>query len=140
MSFALCPIVAKLAAKVGIVSVPAKDRWQRPPTPLLGGIAIAAGTVTTLALLGVEDRTVWVMIAAASLALVLGVFDDWMPLGATAKLVGSLAVGGAVVSLFSATADSTPPATTILLAIVWFAGVVHSFNLLDNMDGLAAGV
>jgi UDP-GlcNAc:undecaprenyl-phosphate GlcNAc-1-phosphate transferase len=139
-SLALCPLVAKLATRSGIVSVPAKDRWQRPPTPLLGGLAIAAGTVFAVALFGDWDRTVWVMIGASSLALILGVVDDWMPLGATAKLVGSLAIGGVVISLFSTGAGFTPPATTILLAIVWFAGVVHSFNLLDNMDGLAAGV
>src|SRR5205823_5574262 len=27
-----------------------------------------------------------------------------------------------------------------LIAIVWFAGICHAFNLLDNMDGLAGGV
>jgi UDP-GlcNAc:undecaprenyl-phosphate GlcNAc-1-phosphate transferase len=80
------------------------------------------------------------MIVAGSLAFVLGVIDDKVRLGATAKLVGSLAIGATVAYLFSASADSAPPAPMVLLAVLWFAGIVHSFNLLDNMDGLAAGV
>ena len=36
--------------------------------------------------------------------------------------------------------DNGVPWTYTLLATVWFAGVCHAFNLLDNMDGLASGV
>ncbi len=68
------------------------------------------------------------------------VIDDRFALGPTAKLVGSLALGAVLVYLLSRSATRVPPAPFVVLAVVWFAAVVHAFNLLDNIDGLAAGV
>ena len=140
VSFVLCPLAAKLATRLGIVSAPVHDRWHRAPMPLLGGVAIAVGTLAAVALVAVWDRPVLVMVMAGVLALVLGLVDDKVKLGATAKLVGSLAIGAAVAYLLSTLSHAALPATTVLIAILWFAGIVHAFNLLDNMDGLAGGV
>src|SRR4029450_7181463 len=73
-------------------------------------------------------------------ALTLGLIDDKFALGPTAKLVGSLALGALLVYLLSQSATRIPPAPFVVLAVAWFAAVVHAFNLLDNIDGLAAGV
>jgi len=72
---------------------------------------------------------------------VVGVLDDRLQLSPLAKLVASLAIGAFLVFALAGTEpDATPRTAETLLAIVWFAGVCHAFNLLDNMDGLAAGV
>ena len=139
ISFALAPLVARLALRLRIVSHPVHDRWHRAPTPLLGGVAIAAGTLSAVGLAGIWAPPVPGMIAAGTLAFVLGLIDDRIQLGPTAKLVGSLAIGGAVAYLFNGP-NASPGAPTVLLAVLWFAGIVHAFNLLDNMDGLATGV
>jgi UDP-GlcNAc:undecaprenyl-phosphate GlcNAc-1-phosphate transferase len=71
---------------------------------------------------------------------VVGVLDDRFQLSPLAKLVSSLIIGAFLVfSLGRQPTDPLPWAQT-LVAIVFFAGVCHAFNLLDNMDGLAAGV
>jgi UDP-GlcNAc:undecaprenyl-phosphate GlcNAc-1-phosphate transferase len=140
VSFAICPLAVKLARRFGALSVPVDDRWHRQPTPLYGGIGIAAGTLAGAFAVGVWDRTSAALVGSAMAVLVLGLVDDAVKLGATAKLVGSLAIGAALVYFLTDPGGPVPSAPAILLAVLWFAGIAHSFNLLDNMDGLAGGV
>ena len=113
----------------------------------MGGIAIAVGTtIGFLVVLARPSLLVevmpWAAVLAASLAMfVVGVFDDRLQLSPVAKLVASLAIGAFLVFALAGTEPASASGTLhTLVAIVWFAGVCHAFNLLDNMDGLAAGV
>jgi len=113
----------------------------------MGGIAIAAATaiaffVAAARLSLFEDVLLWASVLAASLAMfVVGVLDDRLQLSPLAKLVASLAIGAFLVFALAGTEpDAARRTLHTLIAIVWFAGVCHAFNLLDNMDGLAAGV
>ena len=113
----------------------------------MGGIAIALATAIGFLVVVarpsvVSDLLPWVPVLAASLAMfVVGVLDDRLQLSPTAKLVSSLAIGAFLVYALSGNEpDAARQALHTLIAIVWFAGVCHAFNLLDNMDGLAAGV
>ena len=72
---------------------------------------------------------------------VVGVLDDRLQLSPLAKLVASLAIGAFLVfALAGAEPEGALPLGYTLVATVWFAGICHAMNLLDNMDGLAAGV
>jgi UDP-GlcNAc:undecaprenyl-phosphate GlcNAc-1-phosphate transferase len=140
ISCVISPAAAWLAVRVGAVSLPAHDRWHRQPTPMLGGIAIVAGTLGAMLAIGTLSRPV-AGVAAASVAMfLLGLVDDRFRLAPTAKLVGSLAVGAGLVFFLGPAGTRMPAAPVVLLSVAWFAGIVHAFNLLDNMDGLAAGV
>jgi UDP-GlcNAc:undecaprenyl-phosphate GlcNAc-1-phosphate transferase len=80
-----------------------------------------------------------VLLAALAMCCV-GIMDDRLQLSPLAKLVASLAIGAFLVFLLASLA---PQGSTgfpdTLIATVWFAGLCHALNLLDNMDGLAAG-
>src|SRR5688572_7140728 len=113
----------------------------------MGGIAIAAATIAGFVALVARPDLIdvpaeWVPVPLAALAMfVVGVLDDRLQLSPMAKLVSSLAIGAFLVYALSSTEpDAARQALHTLFAIVWFAGVCHAFNLLDNMDGLAAGV
>jgi UDP-GlcNAc:undecaprenyl-phosphate/decaprenyl-phosphate GlcNAc-1-phosphate transferase len=113
----------------------------------MGGIAIASATAIGFLVVVARPSVVgellpWGPVLAASLAMfVVGVLDDRLQLSPTAKLVSSLAIGAFLVFALAGTdPDAARQALHTLIAIVWFAGVCHAFNLLDNMDGLAAGV
>jgi UDP-GlcNAc:undecaprenyl-phosphate GlcNAc-1-phosphate transferase len=71
---------------------------------------------------------------------VVGVLDDRFQLSPLAKLVSSLIIGAFLVFSLTRRPDNGVPWTYTLVATIWFAGVCHAFNLLDNMDGLAARV
>jgi UDP-GlcNAc:undecaprenyl-phosphate GlcNAc-1-phosphate transferase len=145
-SVALCAVVRRGASAIGAVVPPRPDRWHSDPTPTMGGVAIAAATVVGFAVLvpHVNVGTVppeWLPIPLAGLAMfVVGVLDDRLQLSPLAKLVSSLIIGAFLVFSLARRPDNALPLTHTLVATVWFAGVCHAFNLLDNMDGLAAGV
>ena len=113
----------------------------------MGGIAIVFGTAAGFAVALADPAALtalmpWapVLLAAAAM-FVVGVLDDRLQLSPLAKLVSSLAVGAFLVfALAGSEPDGALPIGYTLVATLWFAGVCHAFNLLDNMDGLAGGV
>jgi UDP-GlcNAc:undecaprenyl-phosphate/decaprenyl-phosphate GlcNAc-1-phosphate transferase len=139
-------VVRRTAPAMGAVVAPRADRWHAEPTPTMGGIAIAAATVVGfLPLLFWPDALPWVdtwfPVPLAALAMfAIGVFDDQLQLSPVAKLVASLIVGAFLVFAIARNEPGGLPWGATLAATVWFAGICHAFNLLDNMDGLAAGV
>jgi UDP-GlcNAc:undecaprenyl-phosphate GlcNAc-1-phosphate transferase len=146
-AFIIGAAVRRLAPVYGAVVPPRPDRWHSAPTPTMGGIAIAAATVVGfgVALVGPlleADVIEWSAILAAGLAMfIVGLFDDRLQLSPVAKLVASLAVGAFLVfALAGIEPDAGLPTSYTLIGTIWFAGLCHAFNLLDNMDGLAAGV
>jgi UDP-GlcNAc:undecaprenyl-phosphate/decaprenyl-phosphate GlcNAc-1-phosphate transferase len=113
----------------------------------MGGIAIMAATILGFTAVVarpelVGDPAEWIPVPLAAIAMfVVGVLDDRLQLSALAKLVSSLAIGAFLVFALAGTEpDGALPSLFTLVAIVWFAGLCHAMNLLDNMDGLAAGV
>lgn len=139
-------LVRRYAPGIGAVVPPRPDRWHNAPTPTMGGIAIVAATVLGFAPVLLYPDVLpwfdtWFPVPLAALAMfVVGLADDRLQLSPTAKLVSSLIVGALLVFALSRSAPGGIPLIVTLVSIVWFAGICHALNLLDNMDGLAAGV
>jgi UDP-GlcNAc:undecaprenyl-phosphate GlcNAc-1-phosphate transferase len=138
--------VRRVALRLGAVVPPRPDRWHSASTPTMGGVAIALAVVVAFGVAALFQGVLgpveeWAPVLSAALGMLLvGVLDDRLQLSPVAKLVASLAIGAFLVSaLASSVPGPTIPTLYTLLATVWFAGVCHSINLLDNMDGLAAG-
>ena len=113
----------------------------------MGGIAIVLGTLAGLVTLFARPDLIgppgsWLPVLMAALAMfVVGLLDDRLHLSPLAKLVASLAIGAFLVfALAGAEPQGSVRTSYTLVSIVWFAGVCHALNLLDNMDGLAAGI
>lgn len=140
ISVLVTPQFARFAERIGMVVRPRDDRWHRAPTPLLGGAGIALAVLFTLALVLKPDPRTNVLLLGAALAFALGLIDDFRRLAPTTKLVGQvmvatvLVVGGVQVEIVE-----FPPAA-FLLTVFWVVGMMNALNLIDNMDGLAAGV
>jgi UDP-GlcNAc:undecaprenyl-phosphate/decaprenyl-phosphate GlcNAc-1-phosphate transferase len=143
---ALSALVRRSAPVIGAVVPPRPDRWHRAPTPTLGGVAIviatAAGFLATVPRIDVGEASAWMaVLLAAGAMFVVGILDDRLQLSPLAKLVASLAIGAFLVFLLAgAEPDGSLPSGYTLIGTIWFAGICHAFNLLDNMDGLIAGV
>ncbi|MGH7264858.1 MAG: hypothetical protein ACREMB_08375 [Candidatus Rokuibacteriota bacterium] len=130
----------RLGRRTGVVIPPRADRWHRRPVPLLGGVAIVAGVLASL--LFVEQATArfapFVLIAL--LMGSVGLWDDFWPLRPQVKLVAEIVLASLLIQL-GYTLRLTPYAElNLLLTLVWVVGITNAFNLLDNMDGLAAGM
>ena len=143
---ALCALVRRTAPAIGAVVPPRADRWHSEPTPTMGGVAIAAAALLGFGVIvgpahAALPPAAWLPVPFAAIAMfVVGVLDDRFQLSPLAKLVSSLIIGAFLVFSLTRTPDAAVPWTHTLVATIWFAGVCHAFNLLDNMDGLAAGV
>jgi UDP-GlcNAc:undecaprenyl-phosphate/decaprenyl-phosphate GlcNAc-1-phosphate transferase len=140
VSFAACALVRRIALDIGAVVAPRPDRWHRTPTPTFGGIAIIAGVFTGAAVAGSIAAVALPLLAATVALFVIGWYDDAAPLSALAKMVNSLAVAAFFVLTLATFRSTSAQAALTIVAIVWFAGLNNAINLLDNMDGLAAGV
>jgi UDP-GlcNAc:undecaprenyl-phosphate GlcNAc-1-phosphate transferase len=145
-SVALCALVRRTAPAIGAVVPPRADRWHSEPTPTMGGVAIAVAAVLGFGVIVGESHAMippagWLPILLAAISMfVVGVLDDRFQLSPLAKLVASLIIGAFLVFSLTRSPGTALPWTHTLVATIWFAGVCHAFNLLDNMDGLAAGV
>jgi UDP-GlcNAc:undecaprenyl-phosphate GlcNAc-1-phosphate transferase len=140
--------VARLATRIGAVDLPRARGLATRPTPLLGGLAILAGTLVA-GLLFLPDTDRWrAVLAAAAVITIVGAIDDWRDLSPALKLAGQMAaalilvLSGVVVRTFTlpfigrvVLGDAAEPVT--LLGLV---AIMNAVNFTDGVDGLAAGV
>jgi UDP-GlcNAc:undecaprenyl-phosphate GlcNAc-1-phosphate transferase len=126
-----------------LVATPSADRWHQRATPLLGGLGIFAGITAGLWLavaVGAIPATKELggIYAGVSLLFVAGLVDDARALPPSAKL--TLQVLAAVLVPATGTNVQLVHSDVIAwaIALFWLVGMTNAFNLLDNMDGLAA--
>ncbi|HET7856984.1 MAG TPA: hypothetical protein VFL41_11060, partial [Gaiellaceae bacterium] len=142
LAIAFAAILAVAARRLPLpMAVPLPDRWHRTVTPVTGGIAIFLAFVAVLVpsfLSGAVDRRYLPLILGAGAAFALGLWDDARSIDARTKLCGQIGI-----ALFAASAglqpDWLPAWAGIPLACALLVASMNSFNLLDNMDGLAVG-
>lgn len=138
-AFALTPFIGRFAMRSRLYAVPVNDRWHTRPVPLLGGVAIVLAFAT--ALIGSSGiAAIAPVLLCAGLMFVLGLVDDIRPIGPGPKLICQLLVASVVLSTAAPVSITGWPVIDQLLAFVWIIGITNAFNLLDNMDGLAAGI
>ena len=126
-----------------VVAAPSADRWHEKATPLLGGVGIFAGFTVGLWLAIAVDaipltKEIGGIYGGVALLFVAGLVDDIRALPPLAKL--ALQIAAAVLVMATGT-DVQLIHTHVLawgLALFWLVGMTNAFNLLDNMDGLAA--
>jgi UDP-GlcNAc:undecaprenyl-phosphate/decaprenyl-phosphate GlcNAc-1-phosphate transferase len=154
----LVPIVRFVCIKTGFVKSPQNDRWHFRPTASLGGIAIFFSFVLSLVITAIiqhwrggstpEDFIQWQFLIGPGCIFLLGLVDDFRPLSPPVKLIGQIIAAAIVVFQGYTTNFFTPriensliaQVPNIILTFVWIIGITNAINLLDNMDGLAAGV
>jgi UDP-GlcNAc:undecaprenyl-phosphate GlcNAc-1-phosphate transferase len=169
VSAALVPASMAAARRLGVLDLPGGRKLHGLPTPRLGGIAVFAsfvGIVVAGYLLAPDlERVPWVrahfgsataplreayrvetkligLLVGGALAFAIGLADDlWgSRFPAWGKAAGQL--GAALVLVLADVRTSFLPTEWMntLVTLLWLAGITNAFNLLDNMDGLAAGV
>jgi len=137
------PLMRTAALRFGIVDRPdGRLKQQAEPVPYLGGLAIYLSFLLALTATRRFDSTeVLGMLLAGSIAVILGLIDDLGVLSPGIKLAGQVV---AVLALINASVyiklGFLPPPLAIVLSFLWLLGIINAFNLIDVMDGLAAGV
>ncbi len=137
VSWCLTALLIRLAPNFGLVDLPAARKVHTHPTPKGGGIAIFLSFLAvTLILDPPANAQGWAFLGLATIIAALGLTDDFHPLSWQLRL-GIQAIV-AVVAVFLLPIGL--PTLALPLAVLWIVGMINAFNMLDNMDGLSAGV
>ncbi len=140
ISVACVPVVKRVAVHYGIISHPKNDRWHKTPIPLLGGAAIYVATVAAFTIMSGWDQHTLIILGAGTVIFVLGMIDDFKRLSPPIKLIVEIAVAAFII-VFGLQWDITGNAALdVIITVLWAVGITNAFNLLDNMDGLSAGI
>ena len=163
-SLLLVPTVREFARSRQIHDNPGGHKSHRSPVPYLGGVAMAlsfSGAMVVgvavwrsarlengdlnLALGNLTTqgdglvRELVVMLGVALLFSLMGLVDDLRGLSPWLRFFVGLGLATSVV-LFGISLNSPLPAWADgVISVVWILGMTNAFNLLDNIDGLAAG-
>ncbi len=156
ISLSMTPVVRLIAIKKGWVAKPREDRWHKKTTALFGGVAVYFGLGIPLLIVG-DFYSLWhkmmvasnggqlpsiaaVILSGATILFLLGLVDDFLSLKPQNKLVGQIIVASMVAFLGFRLNWFTSLTLDTMVTLVWIVGITNAFNLLDNMDGLCAGV
>ena len=159
-SLVLTPTVRRLCERWGLLDEPLDERrTHKKSVPRLGGVAIFLSVLIALSVLpfvhnmltrnlGAVRGKFLVVLVPAAFVFLFGVYDDVRGSKAPLKflvqgLAGALlyTLGGRIEVLSVPFLGSVelPMAVGLVLTILWTVGITNAFNLIDGMDGLAAG-
>ena len=146
LSLLLTPLALRVALRRQILDQPGGHKSHVSPVPYLGGtaiviafaLAVGAGSLVRPPESGREELLVLLGIAVG--LAVMGLVDDLRGLNPWLRLAIQLAAGGGVAATGIGVAIFDVDALNVALTVVWVVGITNAFNLLDNMDGLSAGV
>ena len=167
---ALVPLTVRGARRWDILDHPGPRKVHAAATPRLGGIAVfvsftgvvlAGYAVALPALLVSESARAYMgsalglleeahrvqsrlagLMAGGALVFMVGLADDVLGtrFPVAAKAAGQVAAAAILVASGVRTSFMPGDALDVLVTVLWVVGMTNAFNLLDNMDGLSAGV
>jgi UDP-GlcNAc:undecaprenyl-phosphate/decaprenyl-phosphate GlcNAc-1-phosphate transferase len=133
-------IVREAAHRFGFVAKPKADRWHKRPTAMMGGAAIFITTISVAIFFVPHTPKIWVVLGSSSFLFLVGLIDDILHIKPYQKLIGQL-IGTSIVIGFGLVLPWTnSDILNIGITVFWLIGITNAINLLDNMDGLAAGI
>lgn len=150
VSFAVTPLVRQLAIRTGGFAVPLPRSVHTQPIPQLGGLALFLGfSIALVWHMGFDHSITRSALVGGGAIVALGVVDDIFQLRPSVKLAGQIIVAAIVVMMGVRIEWINNPFTGgmvylnhwgIPLTILWVVAIVNALNLIDGLDGLAAGV
>jgi len=151
LAWVLTPLALWAALRVKALDAPGERKAQDQAVPYLGGLAIVAAFSLTIlvaaAARGIvggaaatELDTLAILLGTGLLLALLGLVDDLRGVGVAFRLFVEIGAGVVVVVSGSGATLIGNQVLDGVATVVWVVLVVNAFNLLDNMDGLSAGV
>lgn len=157
LSLVLTWVVRGIMRRAGIMDFPKDRKAHRQPVAYEGGLAMFLALVPGLVLAMVlmpelwltADRQVRGLLLGATATVAVGVADDLLDLKPWVKLLAQVAIGYLMfLHGFGIERVSNPLGGELLVwqplslagTIVWYALLMNGINMIDGLDGLAAGI
>ncbi|MBP1743460.1 MAG: glycosyl transferase family 4 [Firmicutes bacterium] len=153
ISAATTPLVKRIALKLDVIDLPkGKRKIHKKPIPLLGGLAIYFSFILVMLLKNgsLSTHETGILIGA-TIIVIGGIIDDTIELRPRYKLIFQISAAVVLIIFGVEISSVTNPLTngdgywnvgwmTVPLTILWVIGITNALNLIDGLDGLAAGV
>ena len=157
-TFVATGLMRWIAPHIGAIVEPDDRRVHERPTPTLGGVAmfvgLVAGVVTAWKMDAFNDQLApgtesFGMLLGALIILLVGLVDDIREISPPAKVAGMVLAGsvlsfaGIGIVVFRVPFLGVTPLTpdlSALITVLWVVGMANAINLIDGLDGLAAGI
>ncbi len=142
----------RLAWRYGLIDVPGAlpHKQHDRPTPLAGGLTLAASLVVGLAFDRQAAITFWRIWPGLAIIFLFGLWDDKSRLSPHAKLAGQVLAASSLLALDVSVRMIKPAfldmgafwsnAANMGITLFWVVGMTNAFNLIDSMDGLLVGI
>ena len=157
LSYLLTPLMKKIAFQTKILSKPGRRSVHARPVPYLGGLAMYfAFTITILVAcyvnpqFNIEYQKITGLIIGGTIILLLGLWDDIKDVRPLIKLFGQVLVAlilfgygfriELVTNPLNGAELTMPLFLSLLFTISWVLALINAMNLIDGLDGLAAGI
>jgi UDP-GlcNAc:undecaprenyl-phosphate GlcNAc-1-phosphate transferase len=159
LAVVLTPLVIWFARRFNVVDLPDIRKVHKQPTPRIGGVAIYLPTIIVLSAVFFTDNSIkrqagdihskiFVLFAVITLIFLVGLADDIRGIRARNKLLFQVAASIIVCAMgfrikSFAYSDNLIIDFGILswpITILWIVGITNAVNLIDGLDGLAAGL
>ena len=136
------PWFRRTAIALGFVDAPDSRKVHTDPTPLLGGVAIFIGAIlATLFIYGGRiPNQIAGPILAGALVAAIGLIDDRRQVPPWLRLLVQFGAFAILVAFGIHVRLPVPEWINYALTLFWLLGIINAINLMDNMDGLSAGV
>jgi UDP-GlcNAc:undecaprenyl-phosphate/decaprenyl-phosphate GlcNAc-1-phosphate transferase len=157
--FALTPKINRMAMQVGFFDKPDPRKVHNRPMVRLGGVAIFAGFMLSVAMLGVlgafnglPSHKMWEMfglLGGSAAFFAIGLADDLLNLPPLTRLVMQIVVAtltwysGVQIDFLTIPGmglTKLPELLSLPITVIWLVGMANAINWIDGLDGLAAGV
>lgn len=149
VTYLMTPLVRYIAISMGFYDAPDARKVHTGNIPRLGGVAIFLGYITALLYSLPLDNEKWGLVIGTLVLVAIGLWDDIKEIGPKTKLLGQIVAAGILVFSGVSIEWITNPWGTLIflpewisipLTIFWIVAFINIVNLIDGLDGLAAGI
>ena len=140
LTFLSVYFIEKIARLRSWLSYPRENRWHSRPVALYGGIGIVFGLYIPLFFPPYPEDFFVLFLILSFFAFLLGLWDDIKPLSPSLKFLLQIILASFVVLSGARISITGRFLIDIFITYFWILGITNAFNLLDNMDGLSAGI
>lgn len=151
LSIVFTPLMIKLAYRFRVLDYPARRKVHTKPIPRLGGLGmyLAFFIAISLGIIWPFNGLRWGLFIAATVIIIFGLWDDVRGISPFAKISGQV-LAGFVLFKFGYGIDfitnpfggtiQLPHFLSLLITLGWIVVLANAINLIDGLDGLAAGL
>lgn len=149
VTFLVTPFFIRICLKHGIMDKPGPRRVNKRPVARMGGPAMYIGFMTAIAVSSLWLDKMLPLAIAATIVFITGVVDDVRGLRPAVKLLGQFVAAIIIFEYWNRIEFINNPFNgyfylptwlSFIVTVFWIVGITNTLNLIDGLDGLAAGI